>query len=147
MKKYLKIILTIFIFLLSINTSLYSFSISDLFEDDTWEIPYCREDENWNSECWINEWVGEVKNIEWMVTDQKFSEYSQWIVAYILGFIYLVAIALIIYAWFNILTWVGDDEKVKKSKKIIFFVVLWILIIFLANPLIIFVENILNLRN
>lgn len=140
MSKYLKIFLLILLFISSINIW-YAWA-SDFFDENE-KIPYCQEGEN----CSLSGWIEQVKPIKTFVTNKKFSEYSQDVVVYVLWFVYLIAIILIIYAWFNILTWAWDEEKVKKSKKIIFFVVLWVVIIYLANPILVFVQKILNLSN
>jgi uncharacterized membrane protein YwzB len=42
------------------------------------------------------------------------------------------------------LTWTWDEEKAKKSKTMILYVLLWITIIFLAAPIVNFILKILN---
>ena len=51
------------------------------------------------------------------------------------GFIWLIVIILIIYAWFMVLTSVWDEEKLKKSKSIIMYIAIWLFIL-VANYLI-----------
>jgi Na+-driven multidrug efflux pump len=85
-----------------------------------------------------------LKGIEDVVTDRSLSVYAQDVVKFLLWFVYLVAVAFIVYAWFNLLTGAGDEEKSKKSKGMIIYVVIWILIIFLAWPITQFILNILN---
>ncbi len=139
MKIYSKI-LVLFILFFSVLNFTYSSFISDLFDNRDTEIHYCQDDD-----CWINNWINVVwNNVDWIVTDQAASSYFQNIVNYLLWFIYLIAVALIIYAWFNLLTWVWDEEKAKKSKTMIIYVIIWIAIIFLASPIIKFVIQVLD---
>lgn len=105
------------------------------------QINYCP----WN-DCWLGQWVDQIKNswIQWLVTIWTWSEYVQKIIAYALSFLAIVAVILIIYAWFNLLISIWDEEKAKKSKTIIVFSILGLLIIFLAKPITTFVINILS---
>jgi len=50
---------------------------------------------------------------------------------YLLWLLYFVAIVFAIYGWFMILTSWGDDERVKKWKNIVIYMVLWLIVIFL----------------
>ncbi len=116
-----------------------SFAWNSIFNGWTTEVPYCK----WDS-CWLEEWVDSVKNIDAIEWNRSASEYIQAVVKYILSFLSLVAILVIIYAWFNLLTWIWDEEKAKKTKQIIVYAVLWLVIIFLAWPIVDFVVKILN---
>jgi hypothetical protein len=71
--------------------------------------------------------------------DKPFSEYIQDIIFYILTFVSFIALVYIIYAWFKILLSWGDDEENKKAKWIIKAVIIWILIIWLAYPITVFI--------
>ncbi len=51
------------------------------------------------------------------------------------GFIWLIVIILIIYAWFMVLTSIWDEEKLKKAKSIIIYIAIWLFIL-VANYLI-----------
>jgi len=144
MKIYSKIFILLILFISLFNISNWSF-FEDLFDDNNWpEIHYCQDDE-----CWIIEWINEVKNNvdDNIVVDEKASSYIQSIIKYLLWFIYFVAVALIIYAWFNLLIWGWEEEKTKKSKTMIIYVIIWIAIIFLASPIFEFVLQILNSWN
>lgn len=136
-----KIIVAISLFLLSIS-SLFSVNQTNawIFSNEKAEIPYCND----SGECWIKEWIDAVKNINWVETERTASVYVQDVVKYALTFITIIAVILVIYAWFNILTSAGDDEKTNNSKKIIIYAVLWILIIYLARPIINFVLSLLK---
>lgn len=117
-----------------------------IFDNNDTEINYCHKDIYWNETCWLEQWVGEIQNswIQWLVTIWKWSEYVQKIVAYWLSFLAIVAVLLIIYAGFNLLISIWDEEKAKKSKTIIIFALLGLLIIFLAKPITTFVIDVLS---
>jgi len=110
------------------------------WDDSSSKVPYCEND----SECWLEWWINAIKQINDLETQQTASEFIQSITAFILWFVYLIAVILIIYAWFNLLTWVWDEEKAKKSKTMISYVIIWILIIFLAWPIVEFIIQMLN---
>ncbi len=133
-----KIILTFISLFFLIITPIASASI---FWGSDSEIPYCE----WN-DCGLQQWIEQVKNswVDWLVTEGKASEYIQWITVYILGFLSLIAVIIIIYAWFNLLTSAWDEEKSKKSKTIIIFTIIWLVIIYLAWPITKFVIWILT---
>lgn len=82
---------------------------------------------------WLNEWIELVKtSIKDIDTEWKASDKIQDIIQFLLWFLTLIAIIYIIYAWFRILTSSGEDEVVTKSKKTIFYVIIWILVIWFA---------------
>lgn len=142
MKKYLLIIGFTLIWLLSfLHTSLAS---ANIFWWSNQKIPYC----TWN-ECWLQQWVEQVKSsgIMWIITEWTASWYIQRVVIYILWFLSIIAVILIIYAWFNMLTSAWDDEKAKKSKSIIIYSIIWLVIIFLAWPITTFVIWVLTNPN
>jgi magnesium-transporting ATPase (P-type) len=131
------------IFLILITFSLLFTNISNvfwsLFDEKETSIPYCQD-----GECWLDKWIEQLKKLDDVETERKASVYIQDIVEYSLGFIYLIAVILIIYAWFHILTWIWDEEKAKQSKTMIVYVIIWLLIIFLAWPITKFILNILT---
>jgi hypothetical protein len=110
---------------------------------DSWPTPtvrYCQGDE-----CWVQQGTELIKNSLWDIeTDRTASQYIQDIVAYLLTFLALIAVIYIIYAGFNIMIWNGDEEKLKKSRQTIIYVLLWLVVIFLAWPITLFMLNILN---
>ena len=61
-----------------------------------------------------------------------------------LNCISIIAVILIIYAWFNMLTAAWDEDKAKKSKTIIVFAIIGLLIIYLAGPITNFVIDVLS---
>ncbi len=56
--------------------------------------------------------------------------------AYLVWFLYLIAIIMMIYGGFNILTAAWDEEKVKKGKTILMQAVGWLIVVFIANSVI-----------
>lgn len=69
---------------------------------------------------WWDDLVGTINNIMW----------------YIIGLFYFIAVAFGIYAGFTILTGAGDEEKMKKWKNILIYVVVGLVVIFLASSII-----------
>jgi len=131
----------IFIILVSISSLWNNTYANTLFNwGDKLEIPYCQS----GDDCGLENWVKAIKNIDGIESTRTASVYIQDIVKYILTFLTLIATIIIIYAWFNLLTWVGDEEKAKKTKSIIIYAIIWLLIIFAAGPIIDFVLNILK---
>jgi len=90
---------------------------------------------------WVNE-SGQVLN--GLFSKLPLSELAQNIVAYLLGFISLIAVLYIIYAWFQIMIWAGDEEKVKKAKNIILYVILGIIIMWLAYSIVGWILGLVN---
>jgi len=60
---------------------------------------------------------------------------------YLTGFLYLIAIAMILWGAFNILTAAGDEEKVKKWKTVILQAIAGLVVVFIANSIILWVIN------
>jgi type IV secretory pathway VirB2 component (pilin) len=53
-----------------------------------------------------------------------------------MGFISIVAVIYIIYAGFQLMIGAGDEEKMKKTRQIILYVILGIMIMWLAYPIV-----------
>lgn len=83
-------------------------------------------------------WAFWVENInEWLIwDDNNVDETIQSYLEISLNFLYLVAVIYWIFGWFKILTAWDEDEKVKSWKTIIIQSLIWILIIFLAWPIV-----------
>lgn len=108
-----------------------------IFWGDRVEVQYCND-----SECWLTEGINLVSwslSDSWIVTNGTASEYIQKVVAYLLGFLYVIGVIIIIYAWFNMLTASWDEEKFKKSKTIIIYVIIWFVIMYLAGAIVRFI--------
>lgn len=134
----MKYLLSIFAFFIT----LFSFSINNtfsysnvIFNDSNYSFPYC----NHPWECWLKEWVDAVKDVNALENKRTASQYAQDVVKYLLSFVALVWTFIIIYAWFNLFTSIWDEEKAKKSKQIIIYTLLWIILMYLAGPIIEFV--------
>lgn len=138
----LKITLFLALFMFSLSNSFASCNNFFCLWDDTPEIQYCK----WDS-CTLNAWIDQVGTwIHGLETKRTFSQYIQDVVAYLIGFMFLVALVFVLYAWFNILTSSWDDEKVKNSKKIITNVIIWVVVIFLAYSIVSFIMEILRAK-
>lgn len=112
---------------------------NSLFNNTTNQIPYCKD-----GECWIDQWVDAIRDINVIETQRTASQYIQDIAQYILNFLAFIAIFVIMYAWFKLLFWMWEEDAAKKSKQIIIYAILWLVIIYIAWPLIDFVIWILN---
>lgn len=135
----MKYFLSFFTFLLVSFSFVFSNANAWIFTSNESDIPYCQ----WN-ECTIDNWLNAVRDIDWIESERTLSVYVQDIIKYVLWFLALIATIIIIYSWFNLLTWIGDEEKAKTSKTIIIYAIIWLVIIFLAWPIIDFVLKVLN---
>jgi hypothetical protein len=103
------------------------------------KVPYCND---W--ECWLDDWIKAIEWVDIIETTKTASQYIQDVVKYLLWFLMLISVILIIYSWVVLLTWVWDEEKAKKTKKIILYAILGLIIIFLAYPITDFIFKVLN---
>ena len=114
----------------------------DIISDSKPSVQYC--DDEW--ECGLLEGIdlakGGINDIE---TERSFSEYIQGLVSYVLTFVTIIAVIYIIYAGFRLMVDPGDDsEKVKRTKNIILYVIVGIIIIWLAWPITLWLLNLLG---
>jgi type IV secretory pathway VirB2 component (pilin) len=74
---------------------------------------------------------------EWLKWSDKTADIviQSW-VAYISTFLSIIAIIVILWAGFQILTSAWDEEKTKKWKTIIIQAVIWLLVIFIASSIV-----------
>lgn len=112
------------------------------FDDNNWEIPYCPSWENCGYEAWVNQVKDVLTDVE---KTKTLSEYIQDVLIYLLTFVTIVAVIYIIYAWFKILTSNWNEDSLKKSKNTILYVVVWIIIMWLAYPIVRWIIDVLNL--
>ncbi len=70
------------------------------------------------------------------ITSLWISQFAQNIVAYILTFVSLIGVIYIIYAGAQLMLGAGDEEKLKKTRQIILYVILGIIVIWLAFPIV-----------
>jgi hypothetical protein len=83
----------------------------------------------------LNFWQNNVSNtLKWWNGDLVFT--TQNIVWYIIGLMYFISVIFWLYGWFIILTSWWEEEKVKKWRKIIIFMCVWLICIFLASSLV-----------
>ncbi len=88
-------------------------------------------------DCGIEWWQKAVKEaIKWQITEKGIVEYSKDIIKYLMGFVSLIALIYILYAGFQLMIGAGDEEKMKKTRSIITYVILWIIIMWLAWPIV-----------
>jgi len=139
MKYKISLLLVLLITVFSFSTIGNTCSANGIFNNSTNEIPYCQGDD-----CGLDQWIDATKKIKNIKTTWDAAWYVTSVVKFIVWFVYLLAVILIIYAWFNIMTWTWDEEKAKKSKTMIIYVIIWIAIIFLAGPIVNFVMKALN---
>lgn len=66
------------------------------------------------------------------------------ILGFIIGLFYFVAIVVTIYGWFLILTSGGEDERLKKGKNYFIYAIVWLIVIFLASQLILWVISVMS---
>ena len=135
MKYVLSLISFLLVWLFSF-AFVWEVSANPVFKNTTNQIPYCK----WG-DCWLQEWIEAVKNIDDLSKEKDAATYVTKVVSYIITFTYLIAVILIIYAWFNLLILSWDEEKAKKTKTMILYVIIWILLIFLAWPIVNFVVS------
>lgn len=104
------------------------------------EIRYCN-----GGECSLSGGIDLVKdNLNGIETQQSASEYIQSVALYLLTFVSLIAVLYIVYAGFQIMTGNGDEEKLKHSKQTVIYVIIGIILMWLAWPITTFIFRVLN---
>ncbi len=140
-------ILNLFFLLIIFLWTIFSVNAGELEEIIEWTKPKINVDCS-NEKCDLQEGINQVKNtINDIEKERTFSEYVQDIVWYILTFISIIAVIYIIYAGFIILTAAWDEEKIKKTKTTILHVIIWIILIWLAYPITLFIIKALNISS
>ena len=66
------------------------------------------------------------------------------IIRFAVWFLYFVGVVLVIYAGFLILISGGDEEKVKKWRNIIIYVIIGLIVVFLAQSIVSFIVWVLD---
>lgn len=94
-------------------------------------IQYCA---NGDKQCSLS---GSIRATETFIgngtfTNKPLSVFITEIVKYFLGFVTLIAVIYIIYAGFQLMTGGGDEEKVKKARQIIIYVIAGIVLMWVA---------------
>lgn len=104
------------------------------------QVPVCND-----GDCSLTDGLKWVEGkVDGMVTGISASSYIQNVVQFLLTFLGVVGVIYIIYAWFQILIWGGDEEKMKSSKTTILYVAIGLAIIFLAAPIFEFILSIFD---
>lgn len=137
-------ILIVIITFLTLSLSWVSLTSAGFFDSiiDSWapSIRYCDTE----GECGLDRGIDIIRDgLNDMETERTASQYVQDVVLYLLTFVTLVAVIYIIYAGVQILTWNGDEEKLKKSKQIIIYVAIGLAVIWLAWPITRFIYAVL----
>ncbi len=137
-KIFAKLLLSL---LICLNVGIASAWIFDIGWGSDTQVIYCKSWDNCSIESWVNTVKNGLNNVE---TEKKFSQKVQDIVKYVIYFVGVIGVLYIIYAGFNILIAGWSDEKVKKSKTTILHVLIWIILMFMAYPIISFIINMVN---
>lgn len=89
------------------------------------------------SDCWIDSWLTAAKkSIGNELSSKGIAAYAQDIVIYLMGFVSVIAVIYVIYAGAQLMMGAGDEEKMKKARQIIIYVMLWIALMWLAVPIV-----------
>jgi len=127
-----KLVLSIFLLF-----TISQVSAGDVIGNNNYEMPY--------NSSWYSWGLSEIKDhLDNIVVDQTLSEFIQNVVQYLLTFISIIAVVYIIYAGFRILTSSWSDDALKKSRTTIVYVFIWIVIIWLAWSIVLFILGILE---
>ena len=98
------------------------------------------------SYAWDLFWVSRLRN----------SELNHWnenmdlvltidnLLAYFIWLLYFIAVAMWLYWWFTILTSGWEEEKVKKWKNLILYMIIWLIIIFLSSIIVKWVISVMS---
>jgi Type IV secretion system pilin len=92
------------------------------------QIEYCQD-----GKCTIK-WGEEAVKIAigTTFTDKPLSVFITDVVRYFLSFVTIVAVIYIIFAGFQLMTWGGDEEKTKKARQIIIYVIAGIVLMWVS---------------
>jgi len=95
--------------------------IADVIVTNTYWTINCNS--NWGFLQITNQNCIEDPEVEWLM----------WmlisIINWINSFVWIVVVIMIIYAWFNILISAWDENKIKKAKNIILYIIIWMFIL------------------
>ena len=69
------------------------------------------------------------------MSKKTFSQFAQDIVVYLLSFVTIIAVIYIIYAGFQVLIGAGDEEKLKKAKNIILYILVGFIILLTSHAM------------
>ena len=84
------------------------------------------------------EWGAGQGAVSWGITGSEsnaFTVISNWL-DFLVGFLYFICVAMMLWAGFQIITASGDEEKVKKWKSIIIQAAIGLIVIFIADSIV-----------
>ncbi len=80
--------------------------------------------------------VGTILKVAWIRTDETLTQYAVRVVKYFLTFVTIIAVIYIIWAGFQLMTGAWDEERSKKAKNIIIYVLVGIIVMWLAYSIV-----------
>ena len=96
------------------------------------DIQYCKD-----GTCSLSGSVDATKKLAWgLFTEKPLAAFAQDVVRYLLGFVTIIGVIYVIYAGFQLMTGGGDEEKVKKARQIIIYVLVGIVLMWLAYAIV-----------
>lgn len=108
--------------------------------------PYCADANDCTLEAWVKN-IGTAIKGSWIQTNQSITTYVVTIIQYLLSFISLIAVIYVLYAGFQIMIGGGDEEKTKKAKNIIIYIVVGISIMWLAYAIVSLIIEAIDWKN
>ncbi len=122
----------------SANTCWWGFTCN---QGDPANIPYCPS----GGDCTIQKGADQVSAVVGPLFSKKtISAFVSDTVRYFLSFVSLIAVVYFLYAGFQLMTSGGDEEKAKKTKKIMIYVIAGILLMWVSYWLVAIVIGVLN---
>ena len=108
-------------------------ALTNDIDDIAWQELRDVDDPFRDGSYWVSEWLNGIYNEE-ELTDtwsawEKTMNYIKWILNYILGIIWLVALWYMIFQWFRMLTAGSNEEEVNKAIqwiKYAVFAIVWV---------------------
>lgn len=96
------------------------------------QINYCQ-----NNSCNLTGSISATEKLaDGLFTKKTLANFAQDIIKYFLEFVTLIGVIYVIYAGFQLMTWGWDEEKVKKARKTIIYVIAGIVLMWLAYALV-----------
>lgn len=129
------------IFTLGLSISVYATTCGGSWGTSNCDTvsPYCA-----GNTCTLNSGVDAVKTaMQWQIVGNNMTleTFIKSALIYFMGFVSLVALVYIIYAGFQLMTGGWDEEKMKKTRNIILYVILGVVLMWLARPIVIWVVD------
>lgn len=104
-------------------------------QSDPGQIEYCS-----SGDCTIQKWSDAVSTaVGTLMSKKKIEVFVADTVKYFLTFVSLIAVIYFVYAGFQLMTSGGDEEKAKKTRKIMTYVIAGIILIWMSYWLVLIV--------